>query len=237
MRGTVGRAVKFSIRSEAEGSGFPRRARAGSVRAMSDSFISAFLLLLLVLDPLGNVLSFRSLTRNLTPARRRFVIVRECLIGSGVLLAFAFGGSWFLRYTGVHPGTLGITGGVLLFIIGLQMLFKGDVTMHDDPESGPQSEPFIVPMALPLFAGPSSIALTVIHASPEADHRWPWIAGMLCAAAVATLVLATSDSLLRRIGPVAVSALARLMGLALTAIAIQMILDGFARYWAALPKA
>lgn len=202
---------------------------------MLDSFISAFLLLLLVIDPLGNALPFHSMTRHLPPTRRRWVILRECVLGCFILLAFAMGGSYFLRYTGIQPSTLGITGGVLLFIIGLQMLFKGDITAYDN-EGSDTREPFIVPMAVPLFAGPSSIALTVINGAPGSAGRWTWVAGMLAACALSTLILVFSETMVRKLGHVAVSALARLMGLALAAIATQMILDGFARYWAAIPK-
>lgn len=203
---------------------------------MPDSFISAFLLLLLVIDPLGNALPFNSMTRHLPPTRRKWVILRECGIGAVILLAFALVGSYFLRYTGIQPGTLGITGGVLLFILGLQMLFKGDITAYDS-EGGETREPFIVPMAVPLFAGPSSIALTVINGTPGAADRWTWVSGMVAACVVSTLILLFSETLVRRLGHVAVGAFARLMGLVLAAIATQMILDGFARYWTALPKA
>lgn len=201
---------------------------------MLDSFISAFLLILLVLDPLGNAVPFKTLTLGFPEKRRRWIVLRECLAGSGVLLIFALCGTFFLRYTGVTPGTLGITGGVLLFLIGLKMLFQGNCGMETVSEQGKQ-EPFLVPMAVPLFAGPSSIALTVLNAAPGSASRWEWIGGMLAACAVSTLFLYYSDVILRRIGEAAVEALARLMGLALTAMAVQMILDGFRRYWLELP--
>ncbi len=205
---------------------------------MPESFLSAFFLLLLVLDPLGNTVPFLSLTKHLTPARRRAVILRECAIGTLVLVLFAFLGKYFLAYTGVKPGTLGLTGGVMLFLIGMKMLFKGGSGMEDD-EAGPgapQHEPFLVPLALPLFAGPSSIALTVLNMAPEAAARWTWFAGMLAACAVSTVVLLFSSTLLRRLGEAGMRAMERLMGLVLTVIAVQMVLDGFRLYWSTLPR-
>lgn len=201
---------------------------------MPDSFVSAFLLLLLVLDPLGNAVPFVTMTKHLSPARRRIVILRECAMGTMILVLFAFLGKYFLAYTGVNPGTLGLTGGVMLFIIGMNMLFKGEAGLSDD-DGAPQHEPFLVPLALPLFAGPSSIALTVLNMAPDANDRWGWFAGMLAACALSTVVLVFSAALLKRMGDVGMRAMERLMGLVLTVIAVQMILDGFKLYWSSLP--
>lgn len=201
---------------------------------MPESFLSAFFLLLLVLDPLGNTVVFLSMTKHLSAERRSRVILRECLVGTAVLIAFAFLGRYFLQYTGVTPGSLGVTGGVLLFLIGLKMLYGGDVGGHVE-NGDASSEPFLVPMALPLFAGPSSIALTVLNAAPGHPGRFGWIAGMLAACAVSTGILLCSSALVRRIGAKGVSALERLMGLVLTTVAVQMLLDGFRLYWATLP--
>lgn len=201
---------------------------------MPESFLSAFFLLLLVLDPLGNTVLFHAMTKHLSRERRRWVILRECLFGTAVLLVFAFLGGYFMRYTGVTQGSLGVTGGVLLFLIGLKMLYKGDAGVFGDESPG-APEPFLVPLAVPLFAGPSSIALTVLNATPGKVNRWDWLAGMLAACAVSTVILLLSGALIRRIGDRGVSALERLMGLVLTTVAVQMILDGFRLYRATLP--
>lgn len=200
---------------------------------MPESFLSAFFLLLLVLDPLGNTVSFLALTKHLPEKRRRRVVLRECLMGTAVLISFALLGGYFLRYTGVTQESLGVTGGVLLFLIGLKMLYKGDVGGHGE-EQNPDAEPFLVPLALPLFAGPSSIALTVLNAAPGKTDRWGWISGMIAACLVSTVILLCSGILVRKIGDKGVAALERLMGLVLTTVAVQMMLDGFRLYWATL---
>jgi MarC family membrane protein len=202
---------------------------------MPDSFLSAFLLLLLVLDPLGNAVPFLALTRHLEPGRRWRVVLRECILGTGVLVLSAFFGKAFLHYTGVTPGSLGLTGGVLLFLIGLKMIYKENEG-YGEETAVPLSEPLLVPLAMPLFAGPSSIALAILNASAGAHQRWAWMAGMLAACAVSTTVLLASGHLVRRIGDRGVVALERLMGLVLTAVAVQMILDGFRNYWTTLPR-
>ncbi len=208
---------------------------------MLESFVSAVVLLLLVLDPIGNMLPFHQLTAQLPPKRRRFVILRECLIGLGVLLAFVVAGTHVLKYTGVNTGTLKITGGVLLFIIGLKMLFQGESGMEQrrEDETVPR-EPYLVPLAVPLFAGPSAITLAVVKAGPDAPDRAMWIAGMVVAGLIATTILYFTEPVLAKLGEVTVAAFGRLMGLALTAIALQLILDGTGTYlldlWRQVPK-
>lgn len=201
---------------------------------MPESFLSAFFLILLVIDPLGNAVPFNAMTAKFGPSRSRIIILRECVLGTAVLLLFALFGTYFLRYTGVQAGTLGITGGVMLFLIGLKMLFQGDTGM-DSAQGAQTHEPFMVPLAVPLFAGPSSIALTVLNAAPGAASRWVWTGGMLAACAVSSIILVFSAPLLRRIGEKGVAALGRLMGLVLAAVAVQMILDGFRLYRGSLP--
>lgn len=200
---------------------------------MPESFLSAFLLLFLVLDPMGNIVPFTAHTRHLPPPRRWRVVLRECLIGTGVLLVFAFLGRHFLKLTGITTGSLALTGGVLLFLIGLKMVFKEDESYV---EEAPASEPFLVPLALPLFAGPSSIALTILNGSAGVQGRWAWMAGMLAACLVSTAILLAAGPLVRRVGDKGVAALERLMGLVLTTVSVQMILDGFRTYWTTLPK-
>ena len=197
---------------------------------MPESFLSAFLLLLLVLDPMGNTVPYMALTRHMSPERRWRVILRECLVGTAVLVVFAFFGRHFLRYTGVTPGSLGVAGGVLLFLIGLKMIYK-ESEGYAESTAAPLTEPFLVPMAMPLFAGPSSIALTVLNASAGTKGRWGWMAGMLAACAVSTALLLAAAPLVRRVGDKGVAALERLMGLVLTTVSVQMILDGFRAYW------
>lgn len=199
---------------------------------MPESFLPAFLLLFLVLDPIGNIVPFTALTRHLPPERRWRVVLRECLIGTGVLLAFAFLGRYFLSFTGVTTASLGVTGGVLLFLIGLKMIFKEG----DAYEEAPATEPFLVPLAMPLFAGPSSIALTVLNGSAGVQGRWGWLSGMLAACLASTLVLLASGPVVRRMGDKGVAALERLMGLVLTTVSVQMILDGFRTYWTTAPR-
>lgn len=199
---------------------------------MPESFVSAFLLLFLVIDPLGNTVLFHGMTKDFGAERARRIILRECFFGTAVLVVFAFLGESLLRLTGVSHESLGLTGGVLLFLIGMSMLYRGGSGPIGEAGSG--GEPFFVPLAVPLFAGPSSIALTVLNASPTKSSRWEWMAGMLAACAASTLILVVSGALVRRIGARGVAALERLMGLLLTVVAVQMILDGFRLYWSTL---
>ena len=114
--------------------------------------VSAALLLFLIMDPLGNIPVFLSLLKPLPKHRQRIVLIRELLIAFFVLLAFLWGGKYVLEVMHLRQESVSIAGGIILFLIGLKMIFPSPEGMFGDGEVG---EPFIVPMAIPLVAGPS----------------------------------------------------------------------------------
>ncbi len=190
---------------------------------MDGSFLSTVAILLLVMDPLGNIPLFLSLLRNVEPRRRGVVIARECAIAFGVLLAFALFGKAILDVFGISDPSLTIAGGVILFLIALRMIFR---TAEGVFGEGPAGEPFIVPLATPAIAGPAAIATVVLFASSAPDR----VAGRVAAVATAMLVtlalLMGAGRLARLAGERGLLALERLMGLILTAIAVEMLLRG-----------
>lgn len=187
------------------------------------SFASAVVVFLLVMDPVGNIPMFVSLLRNVDEKRRVWVIARECAIAFGVLLAFVFGGSFFLKLLGLTDTSLGIAGGVILFLIALRMIFR-----HPDGVFGHESggEPFIVPLAIPAIAGPSALATVLLLVSREPQRTLEWIVALTVAMAVTSLMLIFAERLAKWIGERGLMAFERLMGLILTAIAVQMLLKG-----------
>ena len=120
-----------------------------------NSTVSTALLLFLILDPLGNIPVFLSILKPLTPARRRIVLMREMLIALGVLFAFLWGGIYVLELMHLRQESVSIAGGIVLFLIGLKMIFPSPEGMFGETPGG---EPFIVPLAIPLVAGPSGMA-------------------------------------------------------------------------------
>jgi MarC family membrane protein len=194
---------------------------------MLEELLSAFVLLTLVVDPFGNLPIVNALVANVAPERRRRVILRECLLAYLLLLAFMFGGQGFLALLRLSQLALSIAGGVILFLIALRMVFHAPEAIFGDSTAG---EPFIVPLAIPFIAGPSAIATVMLLASRDPASSWKLVVALTLAMLVTALVLAAGEAIQRAIGQRAVEAIQRLMGLILTAIAVQMLLDGFRQF-------
>ena len=195
------------------------------------TIFSAVFLLFLVMDPFGNVPLFLSVLNPIAAERRRRVIIRELLLALAALIIFLFLGRYILSAIGVSESILTTAGGVILFLIALRMIFppvRGPypVDMDDSAE-----EPILVPLAIPLLAGPSALASVLFLMSSDPD-RWPhWLAAVLIACAMTATVLLFSSSLARLIKKRGLIAIERLMGMVLTAIAIKMILTGIGHFF------
>src|SRR2546430_1283020 len=123
------------------------------------TLVSAALLLFLVMDPLGNIPFFITALKTVDPARRRLVVGRELLIALVVLVFFLFAGPYILKLLDISEPALTVAGGVILFLIALRMIFpSGDKPLHEDVDG----EPFVVPLAIPYVAGPSTLATELL---------------------------------------------------------------------------
>jgi MarC family membrane protein len=196
---------------------------------MDHTFLSALVLLLLVLDPLGSLPIFISVMRNVEPKRRTRVALRESAIAFGVLLLFMATGSAFLELMRLSERSLEVAGGVILLIIAMKMIFASGGELYAG--DGSSREPLIFPLAVPLLAGPSAMATVLLLASRQPDRLLHWVAALTVAMAVSAAVLLAADRIRKWIGHSMVSAIEKLMGLVLTAIAIEMILAGLKRYF------
>jgi len=195
---------------------------------------SATVLLLLVIDPFGNVPIVIAALANVPRARRARVVLRECLAAYAVLLAFMFGGQRFLQWMQLSEVSLAIAGGIILFLIALRMVFPHREGVFGDP---PGAEPFLVPLAIPSIAGPSALATVMLMVSRDPSHRLAWVIALTVAMAVATLVMLAAYRLQRALGERGMLAVERLMGLVLTALAVQMLLDGVRAFIATVAQA
>lgn len=183
---------------------------------------SIALTLFLVLDPFGNIVPIHNIMAGVPEHHRQKVLLRELLIALGILVFFLFAGSFTLSVLGIRQDALSISGGILLFLIGLGMVFpEKSVILEDTAE-----EPFIVPIAVPLVAGPSAIALLVLFSSRYPQDQGTSLLAVLLAWAGSTVVLMVSERLIRLLGKRGTQALERLMGLLLVMISVQMFLDG-----------
>lgn len=189
--------------------------------------LSAAILLFLILDPLGNVPIFLSLLRGLPPRRQRWVLARELLIALGVLLLFLFAGRAILAAMHLREESVSIAGGIVLFLIGIRMIFP--------PQEGllghqPDGEPFIVPMAIPLVAGPSGMAAVILMASNDPGRLGDWAMALLLAWSATAAILFSATFLYKVLGRQVLTAVERLMGMLLVALSVQMFLDGVRAY-------
>jgi len=132
--------------------------------------LSAGIMLFLIMDPLGNIPFFLSLLKDVPPKRRRLIMVRELLIALGVLLVFLFGGQHILELLQLKPDSISIAGGIVLFLIGIRMVFPpaDGSGIFGKPGGG---EPFIVPMAIPGVAGPSAMAALLLLTNTQPVER------------------------------------------------------------------
>ncbi len=197
--------------------------------SMDHTFLSALVLLLLVLDPFGSLPIFISVMRNVAPERRTRVALRESALAFGVLAVFMLTGQAFLSLMRLSERSLEVAGGVILLIIAIRMIFASGGEVY--ASEGKDREPFIFPLAVPLMAGPSAMATVLLLASRQPDHLFAWFGALTVAMAVSAMVLLGADRIRKWIGSSMVSAIEKLMGLVLTAIAVEMILAGLKRYF------
>ena len=139
---------------------------------MDHSFLSAFILLLLVLDPLGSLPVFIPIMRNVPPPRRTWVAVREVSLAFLVLFAFMFFGDGFLRLMRLSERSLEVAGGVILLMVAIRMIFSHEGGVYGTPEG---KEPLIFPLAVPLLAGPSAMASVLLLASRQPERMFDWV--------------------------------------------------------------
>ena len=196
---------------------------------MDHTFVSALVLLLLVLDPLGGLPIYISVLRGVAPERRRLVALRETGIAFAVLALFMVGGQAFLQLMRLSERSLEVAGGVILLIIAVRMVFASGAEVYAKGQAG--REPFVFPLAVPLLAGPSAMATVLLLASRQPEGLWLWMAALTVAMIVSGAVLLAAERLRKLLGDSVVAATEKLMGMVLTAIAIEMILAGLKRYF------
>ncbi|MBN8419211.1 MAG: NAAT family transporter [Verrucomicrobia bacterium] len=188
--------------------------------------LSATLLLITIMDPLGNVATFVSGLRPVPPERRMRVIARELVIALVILVLFLFLGPWVLGLLHLKQEALFISGGIVLFLIALKMIFPPSRREVEEM----MTEPFIVPLAVPMIAGPSVLATLLVLVSTHPEQIWRWLSALLIAWGVTAAVLLCSPAIARVLKEKGAMAVERLMGMLLVMVAVQMLLNGIEHY-------
>lgn len=195
------------------------------------TLFSAAATLLLILDPFGNIVMFNAILSKVPEERRRRVLIREVLIAFGILMTFLLVGAPLLNFLGLEQSSLSLAGGILLFLIAIGMVFPNKAVQLGVPGD---DEPFIVPLATPMIAGPSGIAFLLLLASKEPERLGEWMIALVVASAISAGILIMGERVARMLGTRGMRAAERLMGMLLILIAVQMMTDGISLYWLAL---
>lgn len=188
------------------------------------SVVSIVLLLFIVLDPFGNLITLNTLLRNHEQPKRRRIMLRESAIALGILLVATFCGEAILKALGLHGYALGIAGGIVLFMIALGMLFP----THRMIDEAALEDPLIVPIAMPLIAGPSAISMVILLSE---KHGAAVVASAVAIASITVaVILRVSPAIVAFLGRRGALAMERLMGMLLVMLSVQMIFDGIDAY-------
>jgi multiple antibiotic resistance protein len=179
--------------------------------------------LFLVMDPLGNIPVFLSVLKKYDARRRRQIIIRELLIALAVALTFLLLGQYILGFFSLRQESVSIAGGIVLFIIAIRMIFPQRRSFADEYGS---DEPFIVPLAIPLIAGPSTLATLLIMSRSDPSRLFDWTLALGGAWLLGAIILLASPLFYRILGERGLTAMERLMGMLLVALSVQMFLDG-----------
>ncbi|CAM3490044.1 YhgN family NAAT transporter [Parendozoicomonas haliclonae] len=189
---------------------------------------SAAITLFLIMDPLGNLPVFMSILKNVPEERQKAVLIRELLIALFVMIVFLFAGQTILNFMNLRTEAVSISGGIILFIIAIRMIFPVPMKPGED---APSEEPFIVPLAIPLIAGPSLLASLMLLSNRQPDMTLQWTGAAIGAWAVSSLILLSGPRIFKLLGKRGLMACERLMGMILVMLSVQMLLDGFANYF------
>lgn len=190
---------------------------------MSLNLYAAAITLFFVMNPLGNIPVFVSVLQHIEPKRQKKIIIRESFIALLILLVFLFAGKHILHSLNVSESALSIAGGMILFLIAIKMIFPGY-----EARDIPKAEPFLVPLAVPMFAGPAAMTMTMLLAE---QNIWITLIALLISWALSAAILIACFRISKLMGVRGLTAVERLMGMLLTTIAIQMFLSGINNYF------
>lgn len=183
--------------------------------------------LFLVMNPLGNIPVFISTLQYVDPKRRLTILIRESFFALIILVIFLFAGHAIIKGLQVTEPALGIAGGIILFLIAIKLIFPPPKINNDTPIS----EPFLVPLATPLFAGPATMATTMLLATQNPGETSSMLASLFFAWLLSAILIISSSTLSRMLGSRGLTALERLMGMILTTLAVQMFFTGIQSFF------
>jgi multiple antibiotic resistance protein len=203
---------------------------------MIELFLSAFATLFVVIDPPGCAPIYAGLTKGATLVQQRAMAIRAVLIASAILLVFALVGEALLKTLGISLNAFRIAGGIMLFLIALEMVFEKRQERREDRAQKVMETPevedvSVFPMSMPMIAGPGSIATVMLLVSrSDGPGETAVVFAALATVLILTLIaLLAAGPLMRLLGAKIESVITRLLGVLLAALAIQFVIDGIRR--------
>jgi MarC family membrane protein len=194
------------------------------------TFISAVFMLTLVMDPLGNIPMFITALKEVPAERKRTVLARELFIALGIMVFFLLFGKYIVSFLAIDPTAMSVAGGIVLFLIALQMIFPAQYAHFG---GSPDGEPFIVPLAIPLLAGPATLTTVLLFSLQQPGKLGLWAVVVAAAWLINAVILGgLADSLSRLLGGRGLLAMEKLMGMILTTISVQMVMTGLKNFFA-----
>lgn len=186
--------------------------------------------LFLIVDPVAAVPVFLYITKENTTQERRRMVLKACIIAFLVLAFFALIGMPLLDYFKISTGAVRIAGGILLFGIGMEMLYgrvtRTETTEHEEKEAIEKPDVSVTPLAIPLLSGPGAIAATMLFSHPDNAGAVVVIAALVVVCLASFIILSLSEEMHRVLGQLGLKVIGRVMGLLLTFVAAQLFIDG-----------
>ncbi len=194
--------------------------------------ISAFVMLLVIIDPFGLTPLFVALTQGMSARARRIIAIRACATAAVLLVLFATFGEMVLGFIGISMPAFRVAGGALLFLTALDMLFERRTKRREDQTEAERPDPSVFPLAIPLIAGPGSITTIVLLSGQQpGPEGLAMVIGVMLAVLCLVLVMFLASGLLERLlGKTGINVVTRLLGMLLAALAVQFILDGLREF-------
>lgn len=193
-------------------------------------YVSAFVALFVIIDPIGLAPLFVALTQGMEPRGRRAVAIRATGVAFGLLLLFGLAGEAVLNFLGISMPAFRIAGGILLFLTALDMLFERRAERRQGQADRPHADdPSVFPLAIPLIAGPGAIATMILLTGQDGADATHILLVHLVMVAVLACVFALfllAAPLERLLGPTGINVVTRLLGMLLAALSVQFVIDG-----------
>ncbi|MEP2471840.1 MarC family protein [Roseobacter sp.] len=195
-------------------------------------FITAFVTMLVVIDPIGLAPLFVAMTHGMSSTARRHIALRATIIGIVILLAFAIFGEALLSAIGISMPAFQVAGGVLLFLTALDMLFERRTKRREDQTEEEHNDPSVFPLAIPLIAGPGAIASIILLMGQRPGLEGAvMVLGATALVMVIVLALFQASGLIERgLGKTGITVVTRLLGMLLAALSVQFVLDGLSAF-------